>query len=41
MDKEGRRFPLDFTRNCVKDAIVTGRADNSEQVLETLERLID
>lgn len=41
MDKEGRRFPLDFTRNCVKDAIVTGRADNSEQVLQTLERLID
>jgi len=41
MDKEGKRFPLDFTRNCVKDAIVTGRADNSEQVLETLERLID
>ena len=41
MDKEGKRFPLDFTRNCVKDAIVTGRADNSEQVLQTLERLID
>ena len=41
MDKDGKRFPLDFTRHCVKDAIVTGRADNSEQVLETLERLID
>lgn len=41
MDKEGKRFPLDFTRNCVKDAIVTGRADNSEQVLQTLEGLLN
>ena len=41
MDKEGRRFPLDFTRNCVKGAIRRGYQDNSKEVLETLERLID
>lgn len=40
MDKDGKRFPLEFTRQCVKDAIVTGRVDNSQQVLDTLERLI-
>jgi len=41
MDKEGRRFPLDFTRNCVKGAIRRGYQDNSKEVLETLERLLD
>ena len=41
MDKEGKRFPLDFTRNCVKGAIRRGYQDNSKEVLETLERLID
>ena len=41
MDKDGKRFPLEFTRQCVKDAIVTGRADNSEQVLQTLEGLLN
>ena len=41
MDKDGVRFPLEFTRQCVKDAIVTGRADNSEQVLQTLEGLLN
>ena len=41
MDKDGARFPLEFTRQCVKDAIVTGRADNSEQVLQTLEGLLN
>jgi phosphoenolpyruvate carboxykinase (ATP) len=41
MDKDGVRYPLEFTRQCVKDAIVTGREDNSEAVLSTLETLIE
>ena len=40
MDKEGKRFPLDFTRNCVKGAIKRGYQDNSKEVLETLEMLM-
>ena len=41
MDKNGVRYPLELTRQCVKDAIVTGREDNSEAVLSTLETLIE
>ena len=34
------RFPLDFTRNCVKQAIDLTVEDDSENVLKTLEKLI-
>lgn len=40
MDKAGKRYPLDFTRNCVKNAILRGAEDNSKEVLEILEDLI-
>ena len=40
MDKGGKRYPLDFTRNCVKNAILRGAEDNSKEVLEILEDLI-
>jgi len=40
MNENGERFALDFTRQCVKQAITDGAPDNSIQVLETLEELI-
>tara|TARA_B100000902_G_C27284405_1_gene903620 strand:+ start:153 stop:1346 length:1194 start_codon:yes stop_codon:yes gene_type:complete len=40
MDTNGKRFDLEFTRNCVKTAIDLGAADDSSSVLETLEKLI-
>ena len=41
MDEEGNRFALDYTRQCVKDAIIKGQADNSKNVLNILEGLLD
>ena len=41
MDEEGDRFALDYTRQCVKDAIIKGQADNSKNVLNILEGLLD
>jgi len=41
MDKEGKRYPLDFTRNCVKGAIRRSTHDDSENVLNILESLIN
>jgi len=40
MDSSGVRYPLDFTRNCVKTAIDLEVKDNSQDVLKTLEQLI-
>jgi len=40
MDTNGKRFDLEFTRNCVKTAIDLGAADDSSNVLETLAELI-
>ena len=40
MDRDGYRFGLEFTRNCVKDAIKEGAPDNSDACLEILEELI-
>ena len=40
MDRDGYRFDLEFTRNCVKDAIKEGAPDNSDACLEILEELI-
>ena len=40
MDKAGKRYPLDFTRNCVKNAILRGAQDNSKEVLKILEDLL-
>ena len=40
MDKDGVRFPLDFTRECVKLAIEEDAPDNTEACLEILEELI-
>lgn len=40
MDRDGVRFPLDFTRECVKMAINEGAPDNSSACLEILEELI-
>jgi len=40
MDSDGVRFPLDFTRECVKMAINEGATDNSSTCLQTLEELI-
>ncbi len=40
MDSDGVRFPLDFTRKCVKVAINEGATDNSSTCLQTLEQLI-
>ena len=39
----GERFPLDFTRNTIKKAILTEYPlkDNSEEVLQTLEQVIE
>jgi len=41
MDKAGKRYPLDFTRNCVKGAIRRGTHDDSKNVLNILESLIN
>ena len=40
MDKDGKRFPLEFTRDCVKNAMRTDINDNSEEVLSILEDLL-
>lgn len=40
MNADGVRYPLDFTRKCVKIAITQGADDRSEECLETLERLL-
>ena len=40
MDRDGVRFSLDFTRECVKMAIEQGAPDNSDACLEILEELI-
>ena len=41
MDRDGIRFSLDFTRECVKMAINEGAPDNTDACLEILEELID
>lgn len=41
MDKKGKRFPLEFTRNCVTNSLIRGAEDRSEEVLEILERMIN
>ena len=41
MDKDGKRYPLEYTRQCIKDAIQKGSTDESEIVLGILEGLID
>lgn len=41
MDKAGKRYPLEYTRNCVKNAIIRGAQDNSKQCLEILENLLN
>ena len=41
MDKAGHRYSLDFTRNCVKEAINHGTRDDSKNVLNILESLIN
>tara|TARA_B100001287_G_scaffold274646_1_gene280385 strand:- start:1050 stop:2240 length:1191 start_codon:yes stop_codon:yes gene_type:complete len=41
MDTDGKRFDLDFTRKCVKTAIDLDVADDSKNVLQTLEELIE
>jgi len=40
MDKDGKRFSLEFTRQCVKMCIESNIQDNSKEVLKTLESLI-
>ena len=40
MGPNGNRFPLEFTRNCVKQAMTTKYDDRSEEVLEILEGLL-
>ena len=41
MDRDGIRFSLDFTRDCVKMAINEGAPDNTDACLEILEELIN
>lgn len=41
MDNDGKRYPLEHTRQCIKDAIQKGSSDESEIVLGILEGLID
>ena len=41
MDRNGRRYPLEYTRQCIKDAIQKGSSDESEIVLGILEGLIN
>ena len=42
MNSEGKRFPLPFTRNCIKNAIRDKfpEQDNSDHVLEILEKIL-
>jgi len=40
MDKDGKRFPLEFTRDCVKSAMRGGAEDNSKVVSDILEDLL-
>ena len=40
MDKDGKRFPLEFTRDCVKSAMRGGAQDNSKVVSDILEDLL-
>ena len=40
MDKDGKRFPLEFTRDCVKNAMRGGVEDNSKVVSDILEDLL-
>ena len=40
MDKDGKRFPLEFTRDCVKNAMRGGAQDNSKVVSDILEDLL-
>ena len=40
MDRDGERFSLDFTRECVKMAIEQGAPNNSDACLEILQELI-
>jgi len=40
MDKNGKRFPLEFTRDCVKNAMRGGAEDNSKAVSDILEDLL-
>jgi len=40
MDKDGKRFSLDFTRKCVRMCIESNIQDESKEVLKTLEDLI-
>ena len=40
MDKDGKRFPLEFTRNCVKNAMRRGAEDNSKAVSDILRKLL-
>ena len=41
MDKDGKRYPLEYTRQCIKDAIQKTSTDESETVLGILEGLIN
>lgn len=41
MDKSGKRFPLQYTRDCVKGSIRRGAADNNEECLKILENLLN
>jgi phosphoenolpyruvate carboxykinase (ATP) len=41
MGVDGKRFALDFTRECVKSAIDIGAGDSSDDVLAILESLIN
>jgi len=40
MDADGKRYPLEFTRNCVKDAISEKKEDKSEEILKKLLTLL-
>lgn len=40
MDKDGNRFPLQHTRDCIRDAIINGVKDNSVELSNILESLI-
>jgi hypothetical protein len=40
MDKDGKRFPLEFTRDCVKNAMRHGSEDNSKAVSNILKELL-
>ena len=40
MDSSGKRYPLEFTRNCVKSAIDLDAEDISEEILNKLLTLL-